>query len=323
MVQRVDPELRFVTPMECKEVREEFQIPTGADWQYEIKFDGYRCIAIKQKNEVELFSRRGLIFKFLNLYDEIRSQPPKSFILDGEVVALDKDGRSEFNALQHAVTRKLDVHFYAFDLLNLNGEDLKIRTLAKRQELMLESFTATSFFHLTPPLTGRLKTILRKIREFGFEGIVAKNRDSVYVPGGRPGTWLKKKLKASEEFIVGGFIPSGKAVDQLIVGRYQGKRLMFVASLDDGFVPTTRRHVFEQLAKLETDVCPFQNLPEPRSSRRSPMDREKMAKAVWVRPKIVAELAFNEWTPDHHLRHAEFKRLRDDMPAQGVPAYPE
>lgn len=313
MVQRVDPQLFFVSPMECREVRDESALPTGAEWQYELKFDGYRCIAIKQNNQVELYSRRGLLFKqFLNLYKEIRKQPPKSFILDGEVVALDADGRSDFNALQHAGTRKLDVHFYAFDLLNLNGDDLAGLPLSRRQQMLHESFSQSPFFHFSPPLSGSLKTILAHIRKFGFEGIIAKNRDSIYVPGTRSGAWVKKKLKQSDEFVVGGYIPKGKAVDQLIVGKYRGKELIFVASTDDGFVPATRRQVFEAVKRLETDACPFANLPEKRSSRRSPMDKEKMSKARWVKPRVVAEIAFNEWTPDGHLRHAEFKTLRDD-----------
>jgi bifunctional non-homologous end joining protein LigD len=224
--------------MECKEVREGSRIPVGPEWQYEIKFDGYRCIAIKQRNDAELFSRRGLLFKqFLNLYGEIPKQPPKSFILDGEVVALDENGRSAFNSLQHAQSRKLDVHFYAFDLLHLHGKDLKDEPLTQRQSLLREAFAATDFFHIAPALSGELKTILGKIREFGFEGIVAKNRDLIYVPGTRSGSWVKKKLKQTDEFVVGGYIPNGKAIDQLVVGRYHGKELMFVASTDDGFCP--------------------------------------------------------------------------------------
>jgi DNA ligase D-like protein (predicted ligase) len=321
MVQRVEPQLFFVPPMECKEVREESRIPTGSEWQYEIKFDGYRCIAIKQRNEVQLFSRRGLLFKFLNLYDEVQRQPSKSLIIDGEVVALDTDGRSDFNSLQHATGRKLNVHFYAFDLLHLDGEDLKGEPLSQRQELLRKSFTPTSFFHLAPPLKGKLKTILAKILQFGFEGIIAKRKDSIYVPGERPGSWVKKKLKQSDEFLVGGFIPNGKMVDELIVGRFLGEKLMFVAAVDDGFVPATRRQVFEEIKRLRMDDCPFANLPEKRS-RRSAMDREKMSKAWWLKPKLVAELAFNEWTPDNHLRHAEFLRLREDVSADDVGQYP-
>jgi ATP-dependent DNA ligase len=250
----------------------------------------------------------------------VRGQRPKNCILDGEVVALDEHGRSDFNALQHAGTRLLDVHFYAFDLLNLNGRDLKDEPLTARQKALRESFAPTAFFHIAPPLTGKLKTILKKIRQFGFEGIVAKRRDSIYIPGARNGTWIKKKLKRSDEFVVGGYIPNGKAVDELLVGKFSGKKLMFVAAVDDGFVPATRRQVFEEIYGLETAKCPFANLPE-RRARRSAMDAEKMRKARWLKPKIVAELAFNEWTPDRHLRHGEFRRLRNDVLPDDVAEY--
>jgi ATP-dependent DNA ligase len=133
---------------------------------------------------------------------------------------------------------------------------------------------------------------------------------------------VKKKLKQTDEFVVGGYIPKGKSVEQIIVGKYRGKDLMFVASTDDGFVPATRRQVFDKIKRLETAQCPFANLPEKRSSRRSPMDAEKMAQAKWVKPRVVVELAFNEWTPDRHLRHSEFKRLRDDVATTDIPPYP-
>ena len=117
--------LRFIAPMECREVKTVREIPRGESWQYEIKFDGYRCIAIKQHNEVTLYSRNGKAFtQFENLFDLFRAQRPKSFILDGEVVALDADGKSNFNALQRAKSKRIDVHFYAFDLLNLEGKSL-------------------------------------------------------------------------------------------------------------------------------------------------------------------------------------------------------
>src|SRR3954467_5218679 len=134
-MQMMRPRLSFVKPMECKEVKAIDRIPQGKEWQYEIKFDGYRCIAVKQRNEVELYSRRGLLFrKFLNLYEAIQHQRPKSFILDGEIVALDQYGRPDFNALQTAGSTKQDVHFYAFDLLNIEGEPLLDLPLTQRQQ---------------------------------------------------------------------------------------------------------------------------------------------------------------------------------------------
>ena len=170
-MQKMAAQLFFMAPMECKEVRRVEDVPTGKDWQYEIKFDGYRCIAIKQLNEVQLYSRRGMVFKkFLN-----------------------------------------------------------------------------------------------------------------------PGT---------------------HGIDQLVVGRYAGKKFMYVAALDDGFIPSTRRKVFDVIKRYAISECPFQNLPEKGGAHR--MDRDKMQSVIWVKPRVVVEIAMNEWTPDNHLRHAEYVRLRAD-----------
>jgi bifunctional non-homologous end joining protein LigD len=321
LMQKMPAMLFFIPPMECKEVKSMRNLPQGQEWQYEIKFDGYRCIAIKQKNEVELFSRRGLAFrKFVNLHHALAEQPPLSFVLDGEIVALDTNGRSDFNALQHAGTRKFDMHFYAFDLLNLNGKRLLELPLHERQARLQSEFRPSDFIHFPLPLRAGLNTVIAKIKQFGFEGVVAKEKGSAYLPGKISNTWIKLKLKPTEEFIVGGYIPGAHGIDQLVVGRFAGKKLMYVASLDDGFVPATRNKVLAAIQKLTTRECPFANLPEKKAPHR--MDAEKMQTVAWVRPKIVAEIAMNEWTPDGHLRHAEFKRLRDDKTVSQVPAYP-
>jgi DNA ligase D-like protein (predicted ligase) len=320
-MQTVHAKLFFVPPMECKEIKTVDKLPQGSDWQYEVKFDGYRCIAIKQNNEVELFSRRGLPFKkFFNLYQTLGDQPVKSFVLDGEIVALDETGRSNFNALQNA-GKELKVHFYPFDLLNINGEELMNLPLRARQTRLQSHFLSSDYFHKFGPLAAEVTTIIKKIRTFGFEGMIAKQKESLYVPGKTPGCWIKLKLKPTEEFIVGGFIPGAHGLEQLIVGRFSEKKFKYVAALDDGFVPATRRKVFETIKKCAIRNCPFVNLPEKRGRHR--MDSEKMKSVTWVAPEIVVEIAMNEWTPDGHLRHAEFKRLRDDMQARQVADYPK
>jgi ATP-dependent DNA ligase len=246
-------------------------------------------------------------------------QPQKSFVLDGEIVALDQTGRSNFNALQNA-SRNLSVHFYAFDLIASEGEMLMELPLNARQSRLRSKFVPSDFFYVIDPLEANLSIIIDKIREFGFEGIIAKQKQSRYLPGTIPGSWVKLKLKPTEEFIVGGFIPGAHGVDQLLVGRFAGKRFTYVAALDDGFVPATRQKVFHAIRKYTLQKCPFANLPEKKGRHR--MDAEKMKSVIWVRPNIVAEIAMNEWAPDGHLRHAEFKRLRDDKTVRQVPEYP-
>ena len=149
-MQQVSAQLSFIEPMECKEVRRVEDIPRGVEWQYELKFDGYRCIAVKSRGEVQLFSRRGLLFQqFPNLHGPLNKQSPQAFIVDGEIVAVDDTGKPAFNALQRAPTKPIDVHFYVFDLLNLEGKSLLDLPLAKRQRMLWhESFQAG--FYICP-----------------------------------------------------------------------------------------------------------------------------------------------------------------------------
>ena len=310
-MQKMPATLSFVEPMECKPVG---KLPEGDEWQHEIKFDGYRAIAVRQHGEVNLFSRRGKLFNadYPETVAALRSLRAKSFILDGELVALDADGRHSFSLLQNAKTKTAPVVFYAFDLLNFDDEDLMGRPLKRRRQELENAFPKwPSLVQLSPLLRGSLTAITGQIRKFQFEGIVAKRTDSLYRPGDEPGTWVKMKMQRSEDFIVGGFIPGGHGVDQLVVGVRKEGALHFVDSVKNGFVPTTRRKVLEAIEKLVTSECPFVNLPEKK--RPHAMDLEKMKTVRWVRPKIVCEIAFNEWTPSGHLRHSKFLRLREPM----------
>jgi DNA ligase D-like protein (predicted ligase) len=314
-MQKAPVELRFVPPMECKEVKSFAGIPRGPEWQYEIKFDGFRAIAVKQQNDVTIFSRSGKPFtQFGNLYDAVAKLPGKSIILDGEICALDENGRSNFNALQNIRTRPVDVHFYVFDFLHWQGANLLELPLAQRQQRLWNTFKDSDHIHYPIPLNAELERIILKIREYGFEGIIAKERDSIYIPGKSPGTWIKKKLKQSAEFIIGGYIPGRNGVDEILVGEFENKKFNFVEDIDDGFVPATRRQVFEAVKKLETDKCPFANLAGPQNKAK--LDREKLRQVHWLKPKVVTEISFNERTPNNHLRHGEFKRLRPDKAAR-------
>jgi len=297
--------------MECKHAA---ILPGGGEWQYELKLDGYRVQAIKNNREVRLFSRNGKPFeeRFHEVADAVRALRAEEFILDGELVAVDELGRHSFASLQKVGKRRSAFRFYAFDLLALDGKDLTKLPLARRRNLLEAKvpMPATSLVQLGPVFLGDPGHILAKIREFGFEGAVAKRLDSIYVPGEAPGTWLKHKTQQSEDFLVGGFIATAQAVDEILVGRRDGDRLIFVENVSAGFVPATRRKTFAVLAPLVASACPFSNLPEKTGPRRT--DREKMAGVRWVRPVMLAEIAFNEMTSSGHLRHAKFLRLREE-----------
>src|SRR5260370_30692759 len=161
--------------------------------------------------------------------------------------------------------------------------------------------------------------MLAAVRRQQLEGVVGKRSDSLYEAGKRSGAWVKLRINLGQEFVIGGFMPGPHGVDSIIVGYYRGKDLVYVARVRNGFVPATRRMVYEKLKHLITDKCPFVNLPETGRARWGEiLDAEKMKKCVWVRPKLVAVIEFLEWTEGDRLRHSEFVALRDDKEARGV-----
>jgi DNA ligase D-like protein (predicted ligase) len=308
-MQKMPAPLRFMRPMECLEVD---RIPEGELWQYELKLDGYRTIAVKQNGDVDLFSRNGTPFNsnFPSVLEALETVRIKRFILDGEIVALDEKGRHSFALLQSIKTSKAPLRFYVFDLLHIDKDDLTKRILEKRRSRLESEFSALpKNIQLSPILSGEASEVISHVKEFEFEGVVAKRLDSIYVPGQTSDKWQKQKIQRSEDFLVGGYIPGRYGIEQLVVGEKRDGDLCYVESVKNGFVPTTRRKVFDALKGKEIDKCPFVNLPERKGAHR--MDREKMATVQWMRPRIVAEIAFNERTPNGHLRHSKFLRLRD------------
>jgi ATP-dependent DNA ligase len=160
------------------------------------------------------------------------------------------------------------------------------------------------------------KDLIRVVKEFGFEGIVAKRRDSVYESGKRTGAWVKYKVNRGQEFVIGGYTP-GNPFDALIVGYYQRESLLYAAKVRSGFVPLVRREVASKFRDLENDTCPFANLPEKKRTQWA-LTMDEMKNCVWLKPKLVAQIEFTEWTSDGHLRHSKFVGLREDKGALDV-----
>jgi ATP-dependent DNA ligase len=162
----------------------------------------------------------------------------------------------------------------------------------------------------------------RDVRAYGFEGLVAKRRDSLYEPGKRSGAWRKTRVNQGQEFVIGGYTPSPSSFDALILSYYEGDGLMYAAKTRNGFTPRLRLDLMKRLRKLETDVCPFAKLPEAKAGRwGAGLTAEKMAECRWVRPELVAQFEFVEWTPDSHLQHSRFVALRKDKNARDVIRY--
>ncbi len=301
----------FIEPMECLPVEE---IPEGEPWTYELKLDGYRLVAVKAAGKVTLYSRRGtdLSKRFERVTAALAALPDET-VIDGELVALDDQGKPNFNLLQNFRSAESHIMFYAFDVLVRRGEELTKLPLSKRRAIL--EYTVQPHDHVgTSQVSHQTASdMLAFVKSHSLEGIIAKRGDSVYEPGRRSGLWVKHRVNLSQEFVIGGYVPSHLGVDSVVIGFYRDKQLRYAARVRAGFVPLTRRQVFERIKPLETAKCPFVNLPEKEAGRWGQgLTAEKMKECVWVKPILMAEVEFLEWTGVDHLRHTKFVGLRDD-----------
>jgi DNA ligase D-like protein (predicted ligase) len=288
-------------------------LPEGPGWTYELKLDGYRALGIKTAGTVRLRSRNDKDFnrKYPTIAGTLAALPDET-VIDGEVVALDEAGRPSFNALQNGATGAAIV-YYAFDVLVLGGRNMMEEPLATRQELLTREVLPllADPVREAPRFDAALADLIAAVRAQGLEGLVAKRIDSVYEPGARSGAWRKMRINRSEEFLIGGYTRGGRTFDAIVIGQRDGDRLVYVARTRVGFTPASRARLMAKLRPLETAKCPFANLPEARSGRWGEgLTVDKMKECVWVRPELVAEVEFVEWTADNHLRHARFVGLK-------------
>jgi bifunctional non-homologous end joining protein LigD len=157
------------------------------------------------------------------------------------------------------------------------------------------------------------------VKAQGFEGLVAKRRDSRYEPGMRSGAWQKMRVNRGQEFVVGGYTKGTKTFDALIFGYYEGGKLIYAARTRNGFTPVVREQLYKKFKGLEIKECPFANLPEAKSGRWGQgLTKEKMKDCVWLKPVLVAQIEFLEWTGENHLRHTKFVAMREDKKAKDV-----
>jgi bifunctional non-homologous end joining protein LigD len=288
-------------------------LPEGANWAYELKLDGYRAIAIKSRGRVQLRSRndKGFNTRYPSLVEALGSMPDET-VLDGEVVALDEEGRPSFNTLQNRGHGE-PLHFFIFDQLILRGRDVMAEPLLKRRAL-IEKYvlpTLADPIRYSPILEASLSNLIRSVKEQRLEGLVAKRRDSRYEPGERSGAWVKMRVNQSEQFVIGGYTIGGRHFDALIFGYWEGDRLMYAARTRNGFTPALREQLYQRFRGLETPECPFANLPEARAGRWGEgLTAAKMKSCRWLRPVLVGQFEFVVWTPDKHLRHLRLVALR-------------
>ena len=295
------------------------ELPEGKEWLYEVKFDGYRCLAGRDSTGVTLWSRRENLFT--NQFPQIAlacERLPTGTLVDGEIVAVDETGRVSFNLLQHHRSKAQALLFYVFDVLAYRGRSLLKEPLERRRETRREIFTGIKVapIALSETLDSSPTELVRVAKEFGFEGIVAKRKDSIYESVKRTGAWVKYKVNQGQEFVIGGYTPDNP-FDALIVGYYEGEQLLYAAKVRNGFVPQLRRDVATKFKGLQIDACPFANLSEKKRTQWA-LTKEEMKNCVWLKPELVAQIEFTEWTPDGHLRHSKFVGLREDKAASEV-----
>jgi bifunctional non-homologous end joining protein LigD len=313
------PQPTFISPMLATPVE---KLPDGHDWEYEVKWDGHRIEAIKHGDHVRLYSRKGKdqTATFPNIAEKVSGIDADTAVLDGEVVAIDPQGRPSFQHLQNRakLPRGWQIVYYAFDLLNLDGEDLRKLPLTERKQ-KLERILGDSGVLFSHGLEGNADEIVNVLNAQNLEGVVAKKRDSRYDPGKRNLNWLKLPLKKKQEFVIGGFRPETKTktthdtFQLLIIGYYKGKNLIYAGKVRIGLNPMNRKSLIAAMRPLIQKKCPFANLPNSKTDHfGESITADDMDNYVWIKPKLVAAVAFTEWTDGCVLRHAAFEGLRED-----------
>ena len=287
--------------------------PEGADWVHEIKYDGYRAIAAIAGDRCRIYTRSGQDWteKFAAIAGALIRLDVGSALLDGEIVALDGDGRSRFQLLQAGLKdASVPLTYYVFDILELDGADLREDPLKQRKAILKKLLRgAPSTIHYSEEVTGLGAKVLAQACRLGLEGIVSKQLDKPYVSR-RSLSWLKSKCLGNEEFVIGGYRVSdkkGRSFASLLLGEFEGGKLHYRGRVGTGFDGAALDDLGAKFAKLRRQTSPFVDIP-----------RAIGKDAHWVEPKLVAQIAFTERTTDGLLRHPAFLGLRGDKPAREV-----
>ena len=316
------PETPFpktISPMLATLVDKPFDEP---GWLYEIKWDGYRALALCNDGEVNLISRNNKSFneKFYPVYNAVKEWGINA-VTDGEIAVLTDSGVSRFSSLQNWRSEADgELIYYVFDLLWLNGHDLMQLTLTKRRELLREYLPDNETIRMSEDFKTSATEFLEAASKMGLEGIIAKKEDSAYRPGERTRDWLKIKANQRHEVVIGGFTRNEgtkKAFSSLVVGVYEGGKLEYTGKIGTGFNDKQQAEMMHKFKNLIVNVCPFTNVPDvnkPSRFRPNPPN----AIVTWLKPELVCEVSYAEMTDDGVMRHPSFEGIREDKKAKDV-----
>jgi bifunctional non-homologous end joining protein LigD len=290
-------------------------VPDGRGWLHEAKYDGYRIIGRKAGDEVTLFSRSGLDWtvRFPAIASALLTFPAESALIDGEVAFVLPNGITDFKSLQeHIDSPHPSIRYFVFDLLWLDGKDLRKKPLKERRALLAKLMSEkgiSNYLVYADYVEGSGPEFFKQACAAGLEGVVSKRADAPY-RSGRGRDWLKVKCKRGEEFVIGGYNRSdvkGKPFSSLLLGTFDGDKLIYSGKVGTGFDSADLDRLARKFKPLERSKSPFEEVPAP--ERKG---------AVWLEPKLVAQVEFTERTRDGRLRHPSFQGLREDKSAREV-----
>ena len=296
--------------------------PTEGNWIYEIKFDGYRIMARINKGKVSLITRGGHDWasKMPHLVAELKKLGARSAWLDGEIVVLGRNGVPDFNALQKAFDSGSEspLKYFLFDLPHLDGYDLRGAGLVARREVLKALLQKADTEHVlfSADFPADAASVLHTACSMHLEGVIAKRADAPYTSA-RTRNWLKLKCKLRQEFVICGYVERGDdpaQVGSLLLGVHDSSGLVSVGRVGTGWDADDARMLKGKLAKLAVDAMPFTT----GAAKAGRWSRSSSGRPIWVKPRLVAEVEFSEWTPDGQIRHAAFAGLRDDKPASAI-----